>query len=480
MDKNFYAEGNVGMKLKYTYVEPYEIKSGFQFYGGYVFSNISKNKKFILNNKTGSSILISEDLFNDIINKNCNDDLIFKLVQRGLGKFSESREIYDHSKKILPTLFLIDLTSKCNLNCLYCFRTDEELSNSQSMSPDLINQICNYIVDYCHDNNLFKINIQLWGGEPLLCLQSIKKVKKFFDDTDIHVILSIETNGTLISKEIAKDLYENNIQVGISIDGTDFLQNLQRPQINGKGSFDLLINGIENLKESGLDNKFGTITVVTQNTLMYLEEIIDYFIKTLNIQSVKFNLMKDVEKNSSCSNLVLSDDEIEDFINVIIKKIIQLNKMGYSVKEGNILQKIANLISGKRDNICNSNGCCGGKSMLSFGRDGGIYPCELTQNPELKICSLEDKDLIMNIKENLKSNPYFTPKVSDECVNCPWYAYCKGGCTSSALYKNLPLGSIDNLECKLNKILYNKLVDMILNDPLSIFHLSNGQYLIQN
>ena len=480
MGKNFYAEGNVRMKLQYTYVEPYKIKNGFQFYGGYVFSDISKNKKFLLNNKTGSSIVISKDLFKDIIDRNCNEDLVFKLVQRGLGSFAKSREVYDHSTKILPTLFLIDLTSKCNLNCLYCFRVNEELSKSQSMSPDLIDQICNYIVDYCHNNNLSEINIQLWGGEPLLCLQSIKRVKTFFDDTDIHAILSIETNGTLISKKIAKDLYENHIQVGISIDGKESLQNLQRPQINGKGSFDLLIGGIKNLKESGFNNKFGTITVVTQNTLIYFEEIIDYFVKTLNVQNIKFNLMKDVETNNNCSNLVLSDDKIEHFVNVEIKKVIQLNKMGYSINEGNILQKIANLISGKRYNVCNSNGCCGGKSMLSFGRDGGIYPCELTQNPELKICSLEDKDLIMNIKKNLESNPYFTPKVSDECMNCPWYAYCKGGCTSSALYKNLPLGSIDNLECKLNKVLYGELVNMILNDPLSIFHLSNGQHSIQN
>ena len=254
-------------------------------------------RMMVLNRKTKT---IEHKLFKDIIDRNCNEDLVFKLVQRGLGSFAKSREVYDHSTKILPTLFLIDLTSKCNLNCLYCFRVNEELSKSQSMSPDLIDQICNYIVDYCHNNNLSEINIQLWGGEPLLCLQSIKRVKTFFDDTDIHAILSIETNGTLISKKIAKDLYENHIQVGISIDGKESLQNLQRPQINGKGSFDLLIGGIKNLKESGFNNKFGTITVVTQNTLIYFEEIIDYFVKTLNVQNIKFNLMKDVETNNNC------------------------------------------------------------------------------------------------------------------------------------------------------------------------------------
>lgn len=51
------------------------------------------------------------------------------------------------------------------------------------------------------------------------------------------VFLSIQTNGTLMTPERVRWIRDNNIRVGVSIDGGAQAQNASRPQVNGKESF---------------------------------------------------------------------------------------------------------------------------------------------------------------------------------------------------------------------------------------------------
>ena len=114
----------------------------------------------------------------------------------------------------------------------------------------------------------------------------------------------------------------------------------------------------------------------------------------------------------------------------IFEYILQLHKMNIEVYDYNIWIKSMNLLTAKKLDVCLSNGCNGGRRMITIDRHGDIYPCDVTDFPEEKMGNVsDDKKLIQLIKDAIKQNEYFKPKISDDCQICPWRYYCMGGCT---------------------------------------------------
>lgn len=60
--------------------------------------------------------------------------------------------------------------------------------------------------------------------------------------------IDIETNASLITDEIAKKLFNWEIHIGISMDGTPELHNRQRRMVSGKPSAEVVERGIRNLQ----------------------------------------------------------------------------------------------------------------------------------------------------------------------------------------------------------------------------------------
>ena len=52
-------------------------------------------------------------------------------------------------------------------------------------------------------------------------------------------------------------------------------------------------------------------------------------------------------------------------------------------------------------------------------------------------------------------------KINKECNTCPWYYYCKGGCTSRILYSKGKM-KYDEVECEFNKVIYERIIDDLL------------------
>ena len=76
--------------------------------------------------------------------------------------------------------------------------------------------------------NIKDFCIQPWGGEPLIAFDKIKRMDDAFKSADLHPLISIETNASLITEELAEEASKRNIRLGISIDGHSEVQNMFR------------------------------------------------------------------------------------------------------------------------------------------------------------------------------------------------------------------------------------------------------------
>lgn len=365
---------------EYKYIEPFKISDEVgTFIGTYIFSN--KDYSFLLNAENGCSIVLDSALTNEIRNHNISEALAMRLIQRGLISNKDSMPpVVEEIEQ--PTFFIFDLTQACNFRCVYCFRHLED--KVTTITDDNLDAITTYIIDYCKKYQIKDFCIQPWGGEPLIAFEKIKRMDDAFKTADLHPLISIETNASLITEELAKEASERNIRLGISIDGFPDIQNMHRPLMSGAPSFEKMKRGVKIISKFDNLKQFGVVCVLTSHSFPFLGDIIEFFGTELQVKCFKLNLIKNnpVMKDAQ---LCLSDEQITEAQNILIDKLIDLNRRGYEITELNVQEKLMNLLVRSKSNICTSRGCMGGTKMIAFDQDGRIYPCDVTDYKEESI-----------------------------------------------------------------------------------------------
>ncbi len=181
-----------------------------------------------------------------------------------------------------PLFLTIAANKLCNLKCIGCYANSSS-ANSEKLSWDVLNRI-------------IKEKTNLWGsyfttitgGEPLLYQEQGKTIIDLAKEHQDNYFL-MYTNGTLITKEIAKKLAEvGNITPAISVEGFEKETDARR----GKGVHKRILQAMENLREVGVP--FGiSITASGENADWILnDKTFDYYFDELGaIYSWVFQLM---------------------------------------------------------------------------------------------------------------------------------------------------------------------------------------------
>lgn len=122
------------------------------------------------------------------------------------------------SKQI--TKLKIQFGLSCNYSCDYCsqrFVPYSEETNKQDI-PAFMAKLDN--LEFSEEKGL---KIELWGGEPLVYWKTLKPTVEAlnlkFSSWKKKPVLSMITNGSLLTKEICQWLDDNDVQVAISHDG---------------------------------------------------------------------------------------------------------------------------------------------------------------------------------------------------------------------------------------------------------------------
>ncbi|UCG95523.1 MAG: radical SAM protein [archaeon] len=139
----------------------------------------------------------------------------------------------------LPIL-TINMTRECNLDCIYCHTDAGEKDKNELNSREWIK-----IIDESKELG----NEVLWiggRGEPLLD-RAFEDVIKHANDIGLTTILN--TNGTLITKDKAKFLYENNVSPEVKI--ISFDEDIYDYLAGTKGKLPFLRQGLKNMIETG-------------------------------------------------------------------------------------------------------------------------------------------------------------------------------------------------------------------------------------
>lgn len=319
-------------------------------------------------------------------------------------------------------------TRNCNFKCKYCYEQKSFTMMSKKTQDNLINATINYIKSN-HDLN--KVHLEWFGGEPLLAYDSIiyisSSIKKFCDDNGINLMMSMTTNGSLLTFERFKELYSLNLKnYQITIDGFPQYHNRLRPFINNSSSsFDVIMHNLEEIKK--FDKAF-EITLRMNYYLDMLDSFDDYFEYISNKFDYRFSIYP-YRINPPSEKFALEFEPVD------------------ATQEKYVLKHYFSLLKSKRIQMKNFSNYFIPYGSVCYGRlnyslvidvDGSIRKCTeyLEDNHFNYLGNITDG--YFNVDNNLIKLWSQSPNIeNNKCVKCSHLPNCCGGiCPIQWIYNN--------------------------------------------
>lgn len=159
------------------------------------------------------------------------------------------------TKRSIPLQTLVlNVTSKCNLSCGYCYEYGEDRIVESGTKPRFMDEAtAKQSVDFmfAEAGDSPNVNLTFFGGETLLNFKMLKSAlayaKQRGAELGKQVSASLTTNATLLREEIVDWFIENDVGVTVSIDGAREQQDKFRVFANGMGSYDIILPRIKDL-----------------------------------------------------------------------------------------------------------------------------------------------------------------------------------------------------------------------------------------
>jgi len=297
----------------------------------------------------------------------------------------------------VQVMYLI-LTSQCNLACKYCFIENCTYNNHENatMKEEAIKNSINKFIEYTSKNNINEPSIILYGGEPTINWNAIELVADLVKNTNIKV--SMVTNATLLTQKKAKFLAENDIEIGISIDGPKKLNDKNRIfKIDNSSVYDNVLDKIELLRKENC--KFGLSITVSKEFLNYQDEVLKW-LSELNVTSIFYNLYHYTEYEEDWEEYYKKASEF------IIRSYEFLTNKG--IYDGRLDRKLESVLD----------------SQFKFADCAATSGNQLTIKPNGDVCVCHGY---------FKTNKYVIGNINtesiEEIVVCPEFDFWKTKCT---------------------------------------------------
>ncbi len=410
----------------------------------------------VFNTKTGALIELSDQEFK-LFTQGVYNDMLDILLEQGFIVYKSVNEFNNIILNEMCNIFLdnnkhsfvIAPTLKCNMNCYYCFEKKRNTSNSMTeyIQQKVVSYICNKILN----NNSKKIFISWFGGEPLLALDTIKKMSheliEFCGNHTIDFEAMLTTNGYFLTKdkaEICKELKIKKVQ--ITLDGD-------------KEYYCKAKNVSNEIYDQVIKNIFDICEILDITVRLNLSQ--DNFISLINL----------INEIKHCRNIKFYIAPIVNYNNILNSNISNTVEECQYVKMKHELQ---NLISFEQTSNTLECSCkplsigCGLMKILNnaIGPSGELYYCEHDLGIEEKI--------IGDVFHGLYYNEYFmksiTPSHYGECKECKIFPLCLSGCQAEVKEFKNNVNYCDNKILSLKKYLIKQYAKEVNNNE------NNNQY----
>ncbi len=332
----------------------------------------------------------------------------------------------------------------CNLRCRYCFADEGAYHSAREfMSEQTAKKAIDFLIK--NSGNRRVLEVDFFGGEPLMCLQTIKNVVAYAraeaDKVGKKFLFTTTTNALLLDDD-AIDFFNREMEnVVLSLDGRKEVHDAIRKTKNGKGSFDLVIENIKKFVRSRGDKSYYVRGTFTAKNLDFSKDVI--FLAENGFDSIS---MEPVVTN--IDDLAIKGEHLPEICaeyENLCDKYLEKHEKG----EGfNFFHFNVDLEGG----VClqkKVSACGAGNEYFSVVPNGDIYPChQFAGDKSFLMGNVFDGVLNKTIRDKFASSCLFT---REDCGDCFAKFICSGGCSANNYYFEGDVNKPYKVTCEMMK-----------------------------
>ncbi len=337
-------------------------------------------------------------------------------------------------------MLTLNVTHGCNMACKYCFAST--VQQRKGVMPLEVAQkaICNMLESNPQEK---QYTIYFFGGEPLLHKPFIKEAVAIAKEEIVskrgkRVNFLVNTNGTLIDDEILQLFSLEKFTVTVSMDGPKALNDANRVFLNGKGSYNRIMQNIEKLRKNRIN--FNLRATISPRTA-HLQETFRFFEELKVPYAYAFTMDGGKEENDATrfseADLLAIDKQLCDAMAYFLEKL-QQGEAVYNMD----FHKNMNLLKEKK---VRQYGCAAGRGSFIVDESGEYYTCQnMLPFKETAVGDVE-KGIRKERLEQIR--PQEVSQMA-KCAQC-WARYLCGGACQAERYIHQADPAYMELKCRL-------------------------------
>lgn len=326
------------------------------------------------------------------------------------------------------TTYYLYMAGACNLACRHCwitpgFLTASEIDTGQKSLPFELFELA-----IREGKPLGLSHIKFTGGEPFVHPQ-VEKMLEYASDQQLGV--SIETNGTLVSKERAHFLREkvNLTFVSVSLDGATAITHDYMRGVTG--SFVRAQAGIRNLVEAGIRPQI--IMSLYEGNLNEIE-VLAQWAASVGCSSLKINIIQETGRGEKFKERVYGIERLLEIGRWVERDIQTRVSIPLHYSWPPAFKNLRQLSSSRGSESCDIH------NILGVLHTGHMSMCGIGVEDDELVYGMFGKDLLVDVWTNhptiRKVRENIPHQLEGICGNCLLRDSCRGFCPADSYHRS--------------------------------------------
>ena len=327
----------------------------------------------------------------------------------------------------------IHICHDCNMRCKYCFADEGAYhAKREMMSLETAKKAVDFLI--ANSGKRKVLEMDFFGGEPLMNLDVLKQTVYYAKAEGAKVgkkfLFTTTTNALLLNDETIEFFNAEMENVVLSLDGRKEVNDAIRKTVNGKGTFDIIVEKIKKFISLRGTKSYYVRGTFTAKNLDFSKDVL--FIADQGVDSISMEpvVTEIPELQIRAEHLPTIEKEYEE----LCEKYLERHEKGegFNFFHFNIDLEGGPCLS-KRVSACGA-----GNEYFSVTPNGDLYPChQFAGDEKFRMGSVFEGITKPELREKFKNSCLFTRK---KCENCFAKFICSGGCSANNYHFN---GDID-------------------------------------
>ena len=328
----------------------------------------------------------------------------------------------------MPTFSLLVKPSSadCNIRCEYCFYLEKSAlypgRHRHQMTTEVLERM---IASYMEtDQPTYSFGWQ--GGEPTLMgrgfFQKITEFQEKYGRRGASVANGLQTNGILMTDELAEHLAKYRFLVGISVDGPAKIHDVYRRTESGRGTHAQVMRGLEILKRNDVEHN--VLTLVSRANVGHGREVYRYLRDELGVLYHQYIPCVEFGPDGAPTPFSITGEEWGRFLLEIFDEWRGGDEEKVSIR---LFDSILTMLVDDYANTCVMSRNC--RQYFVVEHNGDVYPCDFYVEPHLRLGNIM-KDRFADLWESVTFRDFGRNKRRwhADCARCPYLRLCAGDC----------------------------------------------------